>query len=57
MLVGVAVNCAVGAGPVGGAVVLLDWVVFFLQPTKPTAAASKTRQVRTRNLELKMFSP
>jgi hypothetical protein len=57
MLAGVAVSCAVGAGPDAGAVVLLGVVVFFLQPTKPTAATNKTRQVTTRSLELKVSSP
>jgi hypothetical protein len=58
MLVGVAVSCAVGAAPErGGAVVFPLSLCFFLQPTKPTAAATKTRHVRTRNLELNSFSP
>src|ERR1700678_2515316 len=58
MLLGVAVSCAVGAGPVsGGAPPLVGDVVFLLQPAKPTTARSKTRQVRMRFLELNLFSP
>jgi hypothetical protein len=53
MLVGVAVSCAVGAGPlfIAGAVAPVE-EVFFLQPANPATATSKTRQVMMRFLEV-----
>src|SRR5580658_628217 len=58
MLFGVAVSCAVGAGPVsGGAVPGPVDLGFLLLPAKLTTAMSKTRQVNMRFLELNLFSP
>jgi hypothetical protein len=55
---GVAVSCAVGAGPLsGGGPPLIGDVFFLLQPAKPITAKSKTRQVKMRFLELNLFSP
>jgi hypothetical protein len=56
MLVGVAVSCAVGAGPVERERCSVA-EFFFLQPTKPNRCYEENQASENASLEFKVFSP